>query len=199
MQAIFSQHKAFRRTVLGAIAASAGILTTLSAPASAAESFIPRVVNSSTIPANGDLNPYGVAFVPARFPRGGAITAGDVLVSNFNNSANIQGTGTTIVQLTPGGVIAPPTTATTFFTSKLLGLSTAIGVLRGGLVIVGSVPTADGTFATIGQGALQVIDQHRIDVIISDERMPGMAGSELLAAVRKRSPQTIRMMLSRQV
>lgn len=47
--------------------------------------FIPCLINSFTIPANGDLNPYGVAFVPARFPRGGRVAAGDVLVSNFND------------------------------------------------------------------------------------------------------------------
>ncbi len=57
----------------------------------------------STVPANGDLNPYGVAFVPANFPTGGTISQGDILVSNFNNSANQQGTGTTIVSLTPRG------------------------------------------------------------------------------------------------
>ena len=33
--------------------------------------FIPRLLVSSTIPANGDLNPYGVAFVPPGFPGGG--------------------------------------------------------------------------------------------------------------------------------
>ena len=52
-----------------------------------------RVV--STVPANGDVNPYGVAFVPNGFPTGGPLEPGDVLVSNFNNSANLQGTGTT--------------------------------------------------------------------------------------------------------
>jgi DNA-binding beta-propeller fold protein YncE len=109
-----------------------------------------------------DENPYGVAFVPAGFPSGGAIDSGDVLVSNFNNSSNIQGTGTTIVRLRPRGSLAPPGTAVTFFTSKLelRGLSTALGVLRGGFVVVGNVPTTDGTFKTIGQGALQVIDRN---------------------------------------
>src|SRR5437899_12141481 len=48
----------------------------------------------STIPANGDVNPYGVAFVPSGFPRGGVLRPGDVLVSNFNASSNLQGTGT---------------------------------------------------------------------------------------------------------
>src|SRR5947209_3024775 len=55
----------------------------------------------STVPANGDVNPYGVAFVPASFPGGGVLNPGDVLVSNFNNSKNLQGTGTTIVRVTP--------------------------------------------------------------------------------------------------
>jgi hypothetical protein len=133
----------------------------------AREAFIPKLVNSSTIPSNGDLNPYGVAFVPEGFPSGGLIAAGDVLVANFNsnvinpNTGNTnQGTGTTITQLTPTGALAPPGAATTFFTSTLTGLSTALGVLRGGFVLVGNVPTTDGTAATIGQGALQIIDRH---------------------------------------
>jgi len=122
--------------------------------------FIPKLINTSTIPGNGDLNPYGVAFVPDGFPVGGTIAAGDVLIGNFNSSANIQGTGTTIVQFTPGGTLAPPGAAVTFFTSPLAGLSTALGVLRRGYVVVGNVPTVDGTYATIGQGALQLIDRN---------------------------------------
>jgi hypothetical protein len=109
---------------------------------------------SSTVPSSGDVNPYGVAFVPENFPSGGTIAAGDVLVSNFNNGANLQGAGTTIVQLRPRGALAPPGTANVFFMSSLAGLSTALGVLRNGFVIVGNVPTTDGTSATIGQGAL---------------------------------------------
>jgi DNA-binding beta-propeller fold protein YncE len=124
------------------------------------DAFIPKLVNSSTIPANGDLNPYGVAFVPEDFPTGGVVSAGDVLVSNFNDNTNAQGRGTTIIKLAPGGTLAPPGNAVTFFASKLPGLSTALGVLRAGFVIVGNVPTTDGTFATIGKGALQVIDRH---------------------------------------
>jgi hypothetical protein len=128
--------------------------------ADADHAFIPRTVNSSTVPPSGDINPYGVAFVPENFPDGGTIAAGDVLVSNFNNGANLQGTGTSIVQLRPRGPLAPPGTANVFFTSPLAGLSTALGVLRHGFVIVGNVPTTDGSIATIGQGALQVIDRH---------------------------------------
>ena len=64
-----------------------------------AEPFLPSpVVTVSTVPPNGDVNPYGVAFVPLGFPTGGALAPGDVLVSNFNNNQNLQGTGTTICQ-----------------------------------------------------------------------------------------------------
>jgi DNA-binding beta-propeller fold protein YncE len=140
--------------------ASLGLFLASGMQANAAGAFIPRLINSSTVPSNGDINPYGVAFVPEGFPGGGSIAAGDVLVSNFNNSANAQGTGTTIVQLTPSGTLAPPGTAITFFPSSLTGLSTALGVLKAGFVLVGNVPTTDGSFGTIGQGALQVIDRH---------------------------------------
>jgi hypothetical protein len=147
-----------RRAIL---AASLGLLPVVGSVAVAEEdAFLPLAINSSTIPANGDLNPYGVAFVPSGFPGGGKIASGDVLVSNFNNSANLQGIGTSIVQLNPSGPIAAPGSAATFFTSELPGLSTALGVLRGGFVIVGNVPTKDGTSQTISAGALQVIDRH---------------------------------------
>lgn len=46
------------------------------------------------------MNPYGVAVVPRSI---GKLTKGNILVSNFNNSANLQGTGTTIVQISPDG------------------------------------------------------------------------------------------------
>ena len=124
------------------------------------DAFLTRTINSSTIPSNGDVNPYGVAFVPDGFPGGGKIVAGDVLVSNFNNGNNLQGTGTTIVQLHPEGSVAPPGMAQTFFNSGAGGLSTALGVLRAGYVIVGNVPTTDGTSATISAGSLQLIDRH---------------------------------------
>jgi DNA-binding beta-propeller fold protein YncE len=155
------------------IAASLGFWAALAPASESDDAFIPRIINSSTIPSNGDLNPYGVAFVPEGFPGGGTITAGDVLVSNFNNSTNVQGTGTTIVQLTPRGSLAPPGTAIAFFTSSLAGLSTALGVLREGFVIVGNVPTTNGT--TVGQGALQVIDRrgHLVQTLSDPQFLDG--------------------------
>ncbi|MGA2396998.1 MAG: hypothetical protein ABSG30_02880 [Steroidobacteraceae bacterium] len=154
MKANMKSH-ASRITLAVGLALTAGLTG-----AFAQDAFLPAAINSSTIPANGDVNPYGVAFVPDGFPGGGGIAAGDVLVANFNDSGNVQGTGTTIVRQPAHGPIAPPGTAIAFFTSKLPGLSTALGVLRGGFVVVGNVSTKDGTFATIGRGALQVIDRH---------------------------------------
>ncbi len=90
----------------------------------------------STVAGNGDLNPYGVVFVPKGFQGGGMLKPGDLLVSNFNDSANVQGTGTTIVRITPDGQ------RSVFFQGGAgLGLTTALGVLKSGFVIVGNVPT----------------------------------------------------------
>src|SRR5579863_2934150 len=59
-------------------------------------------VVASTIPSNGDVNPYGVARVPVTT---GRLVAGHILVSNFNNVSNLQGTGTTIVDIAPAGTV----------------------------------------------------------------------------------------------
>ncbi len=53
---------------------------------------------TSTITDNGDLNPYAVVVAPAS---SGKIQKGDVLVDNFNNLSNLQGTGGTIVDYNP--------------------------------------------------------------------------------------------------
>jgi len=91
-------------------------------------------VTGSTVPANGDVNPYGVAIIQSN-EAGGKLHAGDVLVSNFNNKKNLQGTGTTIVEINPN-----TGAQTTFFQGKHLGLTTALGLLPGGFVLVGNVP-----------------------------------------------------------
>jgi sugar lactone lactonase YvrE len=100
---------------------------------------------ASTVPANGDVNPYGVAVVPAS---AGRLTAGDILVSNFNDKANVQGTGTTLVQVSPAGqtsvfanISAPPASQAC---PGGIGLTTALGILPGGWVVVGSLPTSHG-------------------------------------------------------
>ena len=57
----------------------------------------------STVPANGDVNPYGVVAVKSS---AGKLVAGDLLVSNFNDKANNQGTGTTIDEISTSGKLA---------------------------------------------------------------------------------------------
>ena len=139
---------------------SAGAAGAGSFPFGQQKAFIPNQIVSSTTPLNGDLNPYGVAIVPSGFPSGGKIKPGDILVSNFNNSMNLQGTGTTIIQLTPNGIVAPSGTATTFFQGTGLGLTTALEVLQRGFVLVGSVSTTDGKFGTIQAGPLLFLDRN---------------------------------------
>jgi hypothetical protein len=146
---------------------SAGMATMVAAAhaGEGGDAFIPRIILSSTIPANGDLNPYGLAFVPAGFAAGGVIAAGDILVANFNANNNLQGTGTTIIKLTTNGAVAPAVpagqngNAVTYFAGNQPGLTMALGVLRRGIVVVGNVPTTDGTSNTISDGALQVVDR----------------------------------------
>jgi len=119
--------------------------------------FLPNPVQTvSTVPANGDQNPYGVAFVPNGFPGGGKANPGDILVSNFNNSVmsgNQQGTGTTIVNISPAGALS------LFFQGKGLGLTTALQVLKEGIVTVGNLPTSDGMCATAQKGSILVLDK----------------------------------------
>jgi DNA-binding beta-propeller fold protein YncE len=123
-----------------------------------AQAILPQLSTSterivSTIPANGDVNPYGVAFVPNGFAKSGSLEPGDILVSNFNNSKNLQGTGTTIVKVAPTGEIS------VFFQGKAgLGLTTALGVLKRGFVLVGNLPTMDGTSNTVQQGSLLILN-----------------------------------------
>jgi len=136
-------------------------------------------ISYTTIPSNGDLNPYGLAVVPAGFPGGGVLHAGDYLVANFNDKGNTQGTGTTIVYVTPGQT--PPSTAPVFFTSQATGLSEALGVLRSGFVIVGNVPTTDGMFDTIGAGSIQIID--RTGTLVATLSSPTMLDGPWASAI----------------
>ncbi len=115
------------------------------------------------MPANGDVNPYGLAVVPETT---GGLIRGDTLVSNFNSKANVQGTGTTIVEITPGGAVRPFARLGTLPASDRcpggVGLTTGLEVLPGGWVVVGSLPTAKGGAlpAVNPVGCLIVLDSH---------------------------------------
>lgn len=116
---------------------------------------------ASTVPANGDQNPYGTVVI--RHSEGD-LHRGNVLISNFNNKPNLQGTGTTLVQVSPDGKVSQ---FAQIDPAKLpgecpggVGLTTALTVLPGGWVVVGSLPTTDGTAGTASAGCLLVLDSH---------------------------------------
>lgn len=117
-----------------------------------------HVTRASTVTDNGDLNPYAIVVAPVS---AGKIQKDDVLVDNFNNISNLQGTGTTIVDYNPA-------TRKITLIAKLpqrlpecpggVGLTTAMTMLKSGWIIVGSTPSTDGTTKTKGDGCLLVLD-----------------------------------------
>jgi hypothetical protein len=159
-------HRAAAAAVAVGMAAAAGLMMAPAAGATAHEnpSFIGQFHKlrtiGSTVPRNGDVNPYGMVLI--RHSRG-KLRRGDVLISNFNNKANLQGTGTTIVQVSPRG---HRTTFAHINASRLpgacpggVGLTTALAVVHG-WVIVGSLPTSNGMSPTAKAGCLIVLDNH---------------------------------------
>ena len=114
---------------------------------------------ATTVPpggaAQGDQNPYGVAVVPTTV---GKLTRGDVVVSNFNNSQNQQGTGASIVEVSRHhrvhvfAVVPQPTS------TPAVGLTTALVALRSGYVVVGSLPAPGGMSSAATAGALTILD-----------------------------------------
>jgi hypothetical protein len=88
----------------------------------------------------------------------GKLVKGDVLVSNFNDGKNEQGTGSSIVEVSPSGrarlfalVPKPPG-------SPAVGLTTALVELRSGFVIVGNLPAPGGKSSAARAGALTVLN-----------------------------------------
>jgi hypothetical protein len=132
---------------------------------------------ASTVPANGDVNPYGVAVIPAS---GGRLTAGDTLVSNFNDKANVQGTGNTLVEVSPAGKTSVFATISALPAGQAcpggVGLTTALGILPGGWVVVGSLPTShDGILPGLNPpGCLLVLnDQGMVTETITNKDIAG--------------------------
>jgi hypothetical protein len=163
-----SDHR--KRSLSGALGVGAlgALLAVLAlAPAGAAAtgsstflgSFHKTTNLGTTRPANEDENPYGVVTVPQSV---GALVQGDILVSNFNNSENHQGQGSTLVELTPSGTLS------VFAQIKAgelpepcpggVGLTTALTILPNGYVVVGSLPTSNGVSATAQAGCLIVLN-----------------------------------------
>lgn len=149
-----------RRQLQIIIGAGFWLTTLVFADSSFLAAFSHITTVASTVPSNGDVNPYGVATVPVSV---GALVKDSVLVSNFNDASNLQGRGSTVVEINANGTV----TEFAHLSGPLpgpcpggVGLTTALVVLRSGWVIVGSLPTSDGTAATAMAGCLIVVDSN---------------------------------------
>ncbi len=117
-----------------------------------------HITQTTTVTENGDLNPYAVIIAPVS---AGKIQQGDVLVDNFNDISNLQGTGTTIIDYNP---VTKRTSLVAKLPQKLaqcpggIGLTTAMTMLKSGWIIVGSTPSTDGTTRTKGDGCLLILN-----------------------------------------
>jgi hypothetical protein len=165
-----------RAALLGAWTAFTALLPQAATPASQPAGFLDGIHRqttlTSTVPDNGDQNPYAIVVAPIS---AGSIQKDDVLVTNFNNAGNLQGLGTTIVDYNP-----TTKKLSTFATLPRdlpqcpggVGLTTAMTMLKTGWVIVGSAPSADGTTATKGAGCLIVLDPNgKVAGTIADDRI----------------------------
>ncbi len=170
------------RLRLSVLAAAGTLLVATRLLAAAPDSFLARlhhhVTLASTVPENGDQNPYAIAIAPVS---AGKIQKNDVLVDNFNDKNNLQGLGTTIVRYRPGDK------SLALFASLPrdlagcpggVGLTTAMTMLRSGHVIVGSLPSHDGTTATKGQGCLIALSpEGAIETVITSAPINGPWGN----------------------
>jgi len=147
---------------LGMLALALGLTVPLDARADEPRSFLEPIKKhqtlASSVPDNGDQNPYALVVAPVSV---GKIQKDDVLIDNFNNLSNLQGTGTTIVDYNP---VTKRTSVFAVVPRNLpkcpggVGMSTAMTMLKSGWVIAGSTPSVDGTTKTKGDGCLMVFD-----------------------------------------
>jgi len=160
----------------------AGLLTVLPGLAVAGDGYLDGIHHhttlASTVPDNGDQNPYAIAIAPVS---AGKIQKDDVLVDNFNDKNNLQGLGTTIVDYNPTSKNLSLFAALPRHLEACpggVGLTTAMTMLQSGFVIVGSLPSNDGTTATKGQGCLIVLDaQGKLAGVITSPHINGPWGN----------------------
>jgi hypothetical protein len=117
-----------------------------------------HITLTSTVADNGDQNPYAIVVAPVS---AGIVQKDDVLIDNFNNLSNLQGLGTTIIDYNPATKTTKTFAEIPGHIAKCpggVGLTTAMTMLTSGWVIVGSMPSQDGTTRTKGDGCLLVLD-----------------------------------------
>jgi hypothetical protein len=100
----YPKRKSLPRATRALLAAAAGAAALVAAGTAYADpkGFLETVHHDTTlintVPDNGDQNPYALVVAPVS---AGTVKKDDVLVDNFNNSTNLQGTGSTIVDYHP--------------------------------------------------------------------------------------------------
>jgi response regulator RpfG family c-di-GMP phosphodiesterase len=50
--------------------------------------------------------------------------------------------------------------------------------------------------ATNGESAIELLNQEPIALVLSDQKMPGMLGTELLARIAELDPKTVRILVT---
>ena len=143
---------------LALVSGNAASAATSEHPDGLLETIHRHTVVTSTIAPNGDQNPYAVLVAPVS---AGKVQKDDVLITNFNNAANLQGLGTTIMDWNPTSRRLTTLAAIPRHLPSCpggVGLSTALAMLKTGWIIVGSTPSQDGTTGTKGNGCLLVLD-----------------------------------------
>ncbi len=107
---IFSALAAASVTAIGSLTLGVGAASATLVPPTVASGTksvlndLRDVMVGSTVAANGDNNPYGIAVVPSNFvPTAGSLwQPGDIIVSDFNNASGTAGAGSSIVRIRNG-------------------------------------------------------------------------------------------------
>ncbi len=97
------------------------------------------VIGSTISPKLKQLNPYGLTVAPST---NGAFTAGDLVVCNFNDKGNVQGTGYTIVALHP----TPGSSPRSVSEDKLLLGCDALALTAGDVIFAAAFAANDNPF-----------------------------------------------------
>jgi hypothetical protein len=157
--AVFAGALTTMTALVVAIPATAGAATAGGGTSGPFLDGLHKVTNiASTVPANGDVNPYGIVNVPQTV---GRLVKGQTLVSNFNAKSNLQGTGTTIMEIGPAGhskLFAEIGLPLPGACPGGVGLTTALEILGGHYVVVGSLGVTKKGTGTPEAGCLIVLN-----------------------------------------